>query len=281
MPFQSSLGRFRLALLAALGASSLTACSGSVLDGTDNTLGSQDAGSGGGSASGGQGGVGNDAGAGGGSASGGQGGVGNDAGAGGAPNGGAPACINPKPVVPEGEFGGPSRGYIQCENGVVHRVAAQACWSKLGPPDAGVVVPPGPDGSVTFNCRTNADCTDAPHGYCVIDSSGDPWDGLVSTVCRYGCVQDSDCDAGSICRCGDPVGTCVQASCKTDADCDGAFCQEGYDSSSCSPSRVTYRCGPRCTSDADCAEPSGFGYTCTNGNCQENAVCGRPFLVEG
>ena len=38
-------------------------------------------------------------------------------------------------------------------------------------------------------------------------------------VLYYGCRQDSDCGAGSICQCGVVVGHCVPATCTTNADC--------------------------------------------------------------
>jgi hypothetical protein len=62
-------------------------------------------------------------------------------------------------------------------------------------------------------------CTEKPRGYCEAEAPGASGAGPVS--CHYGCVTDSECGASEICVCGDPTygGRCVQAFCKTDADC--------------------------------------------------------------
>jgi hypothetical protein len=65
-----------------------------------------------------------------------------------------------------------------------------------------------------------AKCTAKPRGFCEAEFPGASGAGPVT--CHYGCLTDSECGASEICVCsGDPTygGRCVQAFCKTDADC--------------------------------------------------------------
>ena len=120
-------------------------------------------------------------------------------------------------------------------------------------------------------CNADTDCTERPHGHC------DPGAGfeVASLTCQYGCVVDSDCEAGSICLCGTWIGYCTQAECVTDADCpDGLLCaawwrrchsevgfacqnpaDECFDDSACGDGRCERQSGDirRCTSSTqDC-----------------------------
>jgi hypothetical protein len=319
MHFRTSIGSFRLALLATLGATAGTACGGTVTDASaasgggaagagGASVGGRSAGgtasggasaggraaggrSSGGTASGGRAAGGTASGgtasggastggwsAGGGSSGGTSTGGGSAGGAGGVPS---EACLYPVPIVSSVTKAGPSGGFVQCEGGQVQRPTVSECWSNVGPADAGVTIPNGPDGSVSVACRRNGDCTAAPHGYCS-RAVQFGFGGAPSFSCVYGCVNDSECGAGRICLCGEPVGTCVAASCRSNADCPGgAPCRETWTLGVCSAPIYEFRCGPLCRVDGDCAGGSFAGRCGTDGNCQPLAVCGRPFLVEG
>jgi hypothetical protein len=104
--------------------------------------------------------------------------------------------------------------------------------------------------------------------------------------CQYGCLQDDDCGEGFLCECGDPVGRCVAATCRSDQDCGGDLkCGVWLSQYICSTEQA-YTCQSaedECNTAADCGEReycSGEGGT---RRCVANrgVVCGRPFLVEG
>ncbi|MGE0321694.1 MAG: hypothetical protein AB7K71_32470 [Polyangiaceae bacterium] len=69
-------------------------------------------------------------------------------------------------------------------------------------------------------CKSDHDCRAKPHGRC---EESHPDGG---NVCLYGCVKDAECAADEICVCSDPVGYCVQASCRSDSDCPHSSCAE-------------------------------------------------------
>jgi hypothetical protein len=172
-------------------------------------------------------------------------------------------CTEPQPL---------GNGYEQCGgNGPVHRPSVEECKSSL-PRDSMKIAPPG-DGQ----CQSDADCADMPHGYCT--SGGQ----VPGTFCAYGCVKDSECGAGSICVCGEPVGRCVGSTCTSDTECGAGLRCQSYDQShgcgilrfACQTARDT------CQSDADCrggfCDGASGVFTCVTGGC----AIGRPFLVEG
>lgn len=170
-------------------------------------------------------------------------------------------------------------GYERCADGSVHRSAIETCASSLPRPSLG----PLPAGG----CQSDVECTEFRNGYCVAPIG--PSFGL-GAVCMYGCLADSDCRFGSICVCGDPVGTCAQAACTSDADCaDGLRCQS-YDASiGCG--EVAFACqtpqdkcgGVRecgenlCVSTLDALTGATGPFLCKQHAC----VVGRPFLVDG
>jgi hypothetical protein len=165
-----------------------------------------------------------------------------------------------------------SAGYEQCDNGSLHRREIKECPSKLPRPSDAKIVPP-----VEGQCTSDADCADMPHGYC---SSGGQ---LPGTFCAYGCVKDSECGAGNICLCGDPVGRCVSASCTSDQDCGAGLRCQSYDQShGCDILRFSCQ-SPQdeCGGDADCAggicDGSSGTFVCSTFGC----AVGRPFLVQG
>ncbi len=188
-------------------------------------------------------------------------------------------CLNPKPLTSDGSGTGPSGGFEVCDSGVVHRPSKSDCWSVIGAPDAAEPLPLDVGSGVPRECNANDQCTGAPHGYCSVEVperiggiGGSP-----TESCHYGCVNDDECDPGSVCLCGDPVGTCVKASCTTDADCpNGLPCERVQIVPSCDDIRYEMQCGPACTHDADCVNQTGSGYgtpTCEHGTCYPGSFC--------
>jgi hypothetical protein len=91
-------------------------------------------------------------------------------------------------------------GYLLCADGSLRRPTAGTCEAKL-PRDTA-------DQPLVFEqCTTDTDCTEAAHGFCAYGA------------CKYGCVEDAECESGNACFCGDFIGTCVPATCRSDADC--------------------------------------------------------------
>ena len=305
MRLKTSVDAWALSFSAFLGIGGV-ACGGesnSTLDSADDELGtnaSSNASSSGGSASSGTDGGGSDASSSGGSASGGgssdasssatsttdasggssAGGSGNandnvTSGSGGSTAGSSTTgssnqtCTNPKALG----------GTVMCDEGFYHRPSRAACPSTL-PRDRVLPVGDGFD----VGCLQDSDCSDAPHGHCEDVSIQ-----AQATACLYGCVEDSDCDAGEICECGDPVGTCVAAvGCEVDSDCTGnAYCASFQGEGPCWWERVGYACQSevdQCTGPSDCSGADGDGCIMgTSGRaCQAFPwVCGRPFLVAG
>ncbi len=180
-------------------------------------------------------------------------------------------------------------GTHRCEDGTLHRPESVACESFL--PRA---MPPDGDESdqVTFlysivalsrTCAQDADCTAAPHGYCApVYRGGSP---AYDIECKYGCLSDADCDAGQLCECGDPVGHCVDATCRSDSDCEGDMkCAAWFTPVVCSGGQA-YACqtpADECRTTADCDAGDclleGDRRQCV---VQQLAACGRPFLVRG
>lgn len=166
------------------------------------------------------------------------------------PSGGSgPGCEDPEPVI-LGDF---DTGRVRCGNGVTHRAESVACRSELPRQD---FVPPDPDTlpGAMITCTSDEDCTDRPYGYCQVISCG----GCVpGTQCAYGCVENSDCDAGDVCDCGQSIGTCRPATCSSTADCEeGMLCAQ-WDATpfvGC-PTMISYACqspDDECISNADC-----------------------------
>lgn len=149
-------------------------------------------------------------------------------------------------------------------------------------------------------CSIDADCRERPGGYCRVILP------LRRCGCAYGCTTDVDCAADEACLCGNPVGHCVKARCRSDADCHGVRCM-GYDSSAgCGDTRLACLSLPQdCQNDDDCRSSNrgpqdqcqsdddcvGFvDYYCTPNpstgtgpwSCRpHDCIAGRPLLVAG
>ena len=182
-------------------------------------------------------------------------------------------------------------GLKQCDDGVVHRPdATQVCESILPrpAPEAADGAPPidEPPISPEHECKKDTDCTESPHGYCRFAAG----ESLPVNTCFYGCVSDADCASDEACVCGNPVGTCVSATCRDDDDCSpGMKCAQWVDPNlDCYQTYFLSCQSPEdeCISDADC-DQSGDGNFCSGASgvryCEpdQGLICGRPFLIAG
>jgi hypothetical protein len=193
-------------------------------------------------------------------------------------------------------------GIERCDNGVLHRPAPVTCSVSLPRPlppsseDAGsetsisqvdYLYPVYPhqawDAGLSQECQSDADCTERPYGFCARSYATNAPEAPPAR-CHYGCVQDADCDSGSLCQCDDPVGHCVPADCRSDADCAGdALCAGWVREAGCSSERL-YACqspGDQCNGDEDCDDGRCTLVDGTRQCAPFGPVCGRPFLVEG
>jgi len=193
------------------------------------------------------------------------------------PDGGKPdagptsSCVDPTPIVVQGK----DTGFDQCKGGPRRRRAAVDCPQPVR--TNGGACNAGTNG--VRQCASDSDCTTYPYGTCGT-STGDIGPGC---FCFYGCVRDSDCNAGEICSCSASGGTCEAATCTTSDACGNGECAEYTASPGC-PSEA-FACqakGDACFGDADC--PSGEMCTiqgtaraCSRPMC----AVGRPFVVEG
>jgi hypothetical protein len=189
------------------------------------------------------------------------------------------SCNDPQPVW---AYDGSPTGFVSCDGGFIHRPELSDCPSKVPRPFA-ITETTNP-----VQCRMDSDCTLDPFPHCVLGTPSVT--GETTAVCQTGCVRDADCAAGSVCLCGDPVGTCVSASCTTDADCDDLLCVSSLLVQPCGDtSHGAFVCQTRddiCRGLDDCMAPSpGAPTSClsTSGKrqCRSTGVCGRPFLVDG
>lgn len=155
-------------------------------------------------------------------------------------------------------------GLELCPDGATHRVNSVTCESIIPRPTQH----PPVDG---VTCLNDEECVALPYGYCLANASG-------STRCQYGCVVDSDCANDEVCHCGDPVGTCEPADCRTSSDCpDGERCvvsrgdrQRGFG----------YLCtseADECLVDSDCTtQPRVLcSFTPEGRRCQPRLVSGK------
>jgi hypothetical protein len=173
------------------------------------------------------------------------GGGGNTGGASGGAGGAARySCRQPMPVqVSSGvQTSREDTGFDRCQSGAIHRRAVVVSCPSL---------PPSVSGSCSVSCQSDADCVKSPLGVCAQAHQLGGYCG-----CFYGfCEKDADCGAGSICLCGGPVGgTCVPATCTSDASCAPGFsCMSS--SLSCGGGRSAFACqsaADECLGDEDC-----------------------------
>ncbi|MRG92478.1 ferritin-like domain-containing protein [Polyangium spumosum] len=189
----------------------------------------------------------------------------------------------------EPEPSNPTRtGWVAEKNGNVHRASRVTC-------DATIDLPACAGTESRLSCKTDADCTEKPHGKC---TSGV---GQIGTYCgcTYACETDDECGAGQACVC---KGTgalrarhsvCAEASCSTDADCSENSCGLSAYFNGCYE-KVTLACRTKedtCRSDADCQKlPRSGGACVARGQKGEkptwqcgsmSCVIGRPLVISG
>src|SRR5687767_14800051 len=112
-------------------------------------------------------------------------------------------CRNPVPFV-AGQNLLVDVGFVQCDGGWLHRPAAATCPSLL--PRAELDIRESMD---PVFCTRDLDCSERANGHCepILGCGGGP-DSPVRPdgyYCEYGCTQDSDCNEGMLCLCGEPV----------------------------------------------------------------------------
>jgi hypothetical protein len=128
-------------------------------------------------------------------------------------------CEGPKPVLVDGR----ETGFEVCGPGaMLHRKMVAACPNRA--PRPGDVCREG-------SCRSDGDCP-GRHSYC-------GWTRLIpdyTCKCMTGCETDADCGAHELCACeasersvvpvagAPPLGRCVPADCRSDADCHDSPC---------------------------------------------------------
>jgi hypothetical protein len=187
-------------------------------------------------------------------------------------------CQNPTPVV----IAAVDTGYDSCASGSLRRRAQVACPSLLPRPPGGNACLQASDASPP-GCRSDAECTGAPYGHC--EPATDPTN-LTTCGCMFGCTVDSECGDGMVCVCGDPVGHCALASCRTGTSCG----ESGCDCISTFNCHQQFDCQtPRdvCGSDRDCSTHTDGTTICSEDAgahvCESQRYCGvgRPFLVAG
>lgn len=173
-----------------------------------------------------------------------------------------------------------AKGYVQEEDGTVHRASATTC-DAVNPRPA--CVDPGQHAT----CTSDTACKDGANPRCIQDS------GQIGSFCQcdYSCATDSDCKADEVCVCGEALGgshhsMCVTALCKQDSDCASGTCGVSVQHNGCSETRVLAcrTTADTCTRNADCNAPETCAYdshtakwTCHTVNC----VIGRPLLIDG
>ncbi len=173
-------------------------------------------------------------------------------GGGGGAGGGTIACASPAALV----IGGQDTGFVRCGSSVLHRERVVDCPNLLPRAGGGACTALG---AATEPCTTDASCTTRPRGFCTtVPTTHAPGCG-----CVYGCVRDTDCAAGQICECGDPVGICRAASCTTDGQCaTGSLCASAalaWGGCSSSPPPRGYECqspADTCLTNAECSSTS-------------------------
>lgn len=195
----------------------------------------------------------------------------------------AALCPNPTPLVRDGQ----DTGYIQCADGAINRASVVGC---LNP----VTAPACRGTESDRSCDTHANCTDAPHGFCM---SGTGQRGEYCG-CVYPCLNDAECAAGEACMCpgleengrGPSVAECGTAECKVNADCPSGECGASIHFNGCGH-EVSLHCreaSDACRTDSSCTDDyqtdcgavalsgTNVAFQCTGHSC----AIGRPLTVD-
>ncbi len=208
--------------------------------------------------------------------SGGQGGDGGKVGK----KGPSKTCVDPKPILTEAKV---DTGYVRCADEMILRITPV----DADPSFTGKQC----DGNVeNGDCKKTEDCTAKPHGACMPYTSMPG--GIDGCSCIYPCANDAECGSGRVCIPPEAasgghrgVSRCVDAQCKTGADCRSGDCVLSQYFTGCGTEEIL-ACrenGASCKSDADCSDGKDCAINRENGKweCQGmTCVVGRPFLVE-
>lgn len=175
-------------------------------------------------------------------------------------------------------------GWVTESNGNTHRATVTTC-----DPTIDTAACAGTEDHL--QCKADADCKEHPYGRCVTGF------GQAGSYCgcQYSCVSDTDCGATEACACkGAGPGKlghsiCIQATCRTDADCDSKQCGLSIYNNGCS-SIASLACRTKadtCKTDGDCSSHGGHcavphrgpnaKWECARRSC----VVGRPLVIEG
>ncbi len=98
-------------------------------------------------------------------------------------------------------------------------------------------------------CRTNADCSKKPYGFCASesrDNSAPPH----QHRCVYGCVVDSDCEQGAVCVCDAGCGSCAANLCPASGCAESELC-----STCATVPNHPLRCHTKDSAENECFEP--------------------------
>lgn len=162
-------------------------------------------------------------------------------------------------------------GFVMCANSVganaLHRTEIKECITKLPRAVSSCTgIGSGTDSGAAIGiCRTDAECTNGPQGYCGVTTKSP------ACSCHYGCKSDADCPSDRICVCGDPTGECVLAQCKSDAECGaGSLCISASDGA-CRRVFACQNAKDLCAGDRDC--PPNYSQCTLEG---DHRVCKAP-----
>ncbi len=154
-----------------------------------------------------------------------------------------------------------------------HRASATTCDNVRPVGD-----PMIPDGGLTPNCRSHAECIAGANGRC----TGGWHDGWKCTYDQ--CFTDADCAAtGGVCGCESGFhadnNVCLSGNCRTDADCGSAgYCSPTFGECGNYSGVVSYYCHTpqdECVDDAHCVgagaycmySPAAGHWKCSNVSC--------------
>jgi hypothetical protein len=176
---------------------------------------------------------------------------------------------------------GQPTGLQSCSGHVVHRAKSVACTDPF-PRAVPSCISDQPDSD---SCNADSECAS-------MNGVGQPFCGLLHgkqsfCTCDVGCLSDADCQSGQACVCGDPIGTCTNAACATDADCPGSSCTAEVHANGVTGEFACVSPDDECEVDSDCpSKVCAFDDTLNARACvaSSGGGCfgsGRPFLVAG
>ena len=193
-------------------------------------------------------------------------------------------CVGATPVL---IAGGADSGFARCPDGTIHRVHPVACDVN-----AGIHACTGTEAMIT--CKTDAECTMAPHGRCASFTQSTFGGPATACGCVYPCATDAECGAGKACVCpgvvpaAEPWATCAaDSACLTGKDCPSGECGvSSFDNGcgiavqlGCRAATDPCRLDTQCTAKPGdkCALGAALTWACSDTTC----AIGRPLLIDG